>query len=65
VLRYLGGVWRLLAGVFSLVPRPIRDWGYDFIARHRHKLTRGGPACLIPTPEQRARFVDFDPTLVQ
>jgi predicted DCC family thiol-disulfide oxidoreductase YuxK len=58
VLQYLGGIWRLLAGVFALVPRPIRDWGYDFIARHRHKLTRGGPTCLIPSPEQRARFVD-------
>lgn len=37
VARCLGGLWRL-ALVFWIVPRPIRDWGYDLIARHRHQL---------------------------
>jgi predicted DCC family thiol-disulfide oxidoreductase YuxK len=58
VLRYLGGVWRGLAGLATIVPRSFADWVYDFIARHRHQLTRGGPACLIPTPDQRSRFID-------
>jgi predicted DCC family thiol-disulfide oxidoreductase YuxK len=60
VLRYLGGVWRWLAGLATIVPRSLADWVYDFIARHRHQLTRGGPACLIPTPDQRSRFIDRD-----
>jgi predicted DCC family thiol-disulfide oxidoreductase YuxK len=59
VLRYLGGVWRVLAGLAAIVPRSLSDWAYDFIARHRHQLTRGGPACLVPTPDQRARFIDW------
>lgn len=58
VLRYLGGVWRPLAWLGALVPRPLRDRAYDFVARHRHKLVRGSPVCVIPTADQRERFVD-------
>jgi predicted DCC family thiol-disulfide oxidoreductase YuxK len=58
VLRYLGGPWRLLAWLGGLLPRPLRDRAYDVIARHRHTLVRGAPLCLVPTPDQRDRFVD-------
>ena len=57
IARYLGGWWRL-ARVARLVPRPLRDAGYDLIARHRHRLLAGGPSCLVPPPEVRARFLD-------
>jgi predicted DCC family thiol-disulfide oxidoreductase YuxK len=60
VLTYLGGVWRTLAVLAGIVPRSLADAVYDFIARHRHKLTRGNPACLLPTPEQRSRFIDWE-----
>lgn len=56
VARYLGGVWSLLASLGALVPRPLRDAVYDWIARHRHELA--ADACLVPTPEQRTRFID-------
>jgi predicted DCC family thiol-disulfide oxidoreductase YuxK len=56
VARYLGGAWRL-ATVAGLVPRVFRDSLYDLMARHRHQLTRAGPQCLVPTPDQRARFL--------
>jgi predicted DCC family thiol-disulfide oxidoreductase YuxK len=59
VLDYLGGVWRPLGWLGALVPRVIRDRAYDFIARHRHKLIRGADVCVLPTAEQRPRFVDF------
>jgi predicted DCC family thiol-disulfide oxidoreductase YuxK len=58
VLRYLGGVWRPLGALAAIVPRTIRDAVYDLIARHRHRLVRAGPACVIPTPEERNRFLD-------
>jgi len=58
VLRYLGGAWRLLAWLGALVPRPIRDRAYDFVARHRHALVRGAPVCVVPAADQRERFVD-------
>lgn len=54
-LRHVGGAWALLAGVGRLAPRVLRDAVYDFIARHRLDLT--APACLLPTEEQRRRFL--------
>jgi predicted DCC family thiol-disulfide oxidoreductase YuxK len=59
VLRYLGGIWSALGVAAAVVPRVLRDRAYDFIARHRHKLVRGAPSCVLPTAEQRPRFVDF------
>jgi len=56
--RYLGGVWAALAAAGALLPRPMRDGLYRVIASHRHRLS--GPACVVPTPEQRARFFDFE-----
>jgi predicted DCC family thiol-disulfide oxidoreductase YuxK len=57
IARYLGGWWRL-AGAARLVPRALRNAAYDLIARHRHRLLAGGPACLVPGPEVRTRFLD-------
>jgi predicted DCC family thiol-disulfide oxidoreductase YuxK len=56
VAKYLGGAWRL-AAVAGLIPGFLRDALYDMVARHRHQLTRGGQQCLVPSPEQRARFL--------
>ena len=47
----------MLATLAVGIPQGIRDWGYDVIARHRHKLTRNGPECLVPTAEERGRFL--------
>jgi predicted DCC family thiol-disulfide oxidoreductase YuxK len=56
VWRYIGGAWQVPAAIGRLLPRAFRDWLYDLIARHRHALA--GPACVLPTPEQRERFLD-------
>jgi predicted DCC family thiol-disulfide oxidoreductase YuxK len=59
VARYLGGWWRL-AAVFQLLPRPLRDAGYDLVAKHRHSLIGSGPTCLVPGPDVRERFLDTE-----
>lgn len=47
-----------LAARFGLlVPRGLRDWAYDCIARNRHRIL-AGKACEIPPPEVRARFLE-------
>jgi predicted DCC family thiol-disulfide oxidoreductase YuxK len=56
VASYLGGLWRL-AMIARLVPSRLRDVGYDFIARHRHRLGGANPTCLVPTTEDRPRFL--------
>jgi predicted DCC family thiol-disulfide oxidoreductase YuxK len=57
VARYLGGAWNL-ARVLSIVPRFIRDSGYDAFARIRYRVFGRHDSCPIPRPEQRARFID-------
>jgi predicted DCC family thiol-disulfide oxidoreductase YuxK len=58
VLRYLGGAWGAVAAVARIVPGGIRDWAYDLVARHRHRLSAGGATCVIPAPAERERFLD-------
>jgi predicted DCC family thiol-disulfide oxidoreductase YuxK len=57
IAAYLAGPWRPLAAVARVVPRPLRDRTYDLIARHRHRILRDRSVCLVPTDQQRARFL--------
>jgi predicted DCC family thiol-disulfide oxidoreductase YuxK len=57
VARYLGGAWHL-ARATAIVPRVIRDLAYDGFARIRYRVFGRYNSCPIPTPEQRARFID-------
>ena len=54
-MAHLGGVWAVLATLGRLVPRPVRDAAYDLIARRRFEIA--APACLLPTPAERSRFL--------
>jgi predicted DCC family thiol-disulfide oxidoreductase YuxK len=54
-MAHLGGVWAVAAALGRLVPRPLRDAVYDLIARRRFAIA--APACLLPTPEERSRFL--------
>ena len=57
IARGLRWPWPALA-VFWLVPAPLRDLVYDWIARHRYRWFGKNKACLVPRPEWRARFRD-------
>ncbi len=54
--RKLPGAWPLLYG-FIIVPAFIRNWVYDFIARHRYKWYGKKDSCVIPTPELKRKFL--------
>lgn len=43
---------------FSFLPEGLRDGIYDFIANNRYKWFGKKEACMIPTPELKARFLD-------
>ena len=55
--RYLRWPWRLL-GAAWIVPRPIRDHAYDWVARNRYRWFGRRDTCLVPTPALRSRFLD-------
>lgn len=42
--------------VFRIVPRPLRDAVYNFVAKRRQRLAKG--YCVLPNPEQRKRFIE-------
>ena len=56
VVRKLHRLWPLLYG-FILVPTFIRNPIYRFVAANRYKWFGKKEACMIPTPEIRARFL--------
>lgn len=57
VLHALGGPWRL-AWAGWLVPAPVRDAVYRWIARHRYRLFGRSETCLVPPRDSLARFLD-------
>lgn len=57
VLRRLGGGWRLLGGALQVVPRVLRDSGYDVVAAVRKRcFARPADLCPVVPPALRGRF---------
>lgn len=57
IARRLRGLWPLLY-VFIIIPRPIRDWVYDWVARNRYRWFGKRDECMIPGPEVKDRFLE-------
>ena len=56
--RELGGHWSVLAAVAKIVPRPLRDIAYRFVAQNRYRVFGKYETCMLPDPNQRSRFLD-------
>jgi predicted DCC family thiol-disulfide oxidoreductase YuxK len=56
IARQLGFPWSWLA-MGRLLPRPVRDGVYDWIARRRYRWFGRREACMVPTDEVRDRFL--------
>jgi len=55
--KTIGGIWSL-ARVGGIIPRPVRNWMYDFIARHRYQVFGKSESCTLPDPKQRHKFLE-------
>ena len=56
IARWLDGLWKL--GYAAIVlPKPLRDAVYSYIAKNRYKWFGKKEACMLPTAEQRNRFL--------
>ena len=58
VLKQLGGSWRLLGFAMQCFPHFVRDRVYGIIARNRYRVFGRYETCMLPSPENRARFLD-------
>lgn len=57
VCRHLSGYWKLLT-IFRMIPRAIRDFLYDWIAKNRYNWFGKKDSCLLPSPQWKQRFLD-------
>ncbi len=58
VLLSFGGGWKLLGGLIWIIPRPLRNSIYRFVAGRRYDWFGKRAVCFLPEPEIRARFLD-------
>ena len=57
--RELGGFWSATSSVARIVPRPLRDLVYRFVATNRYSVFGKYDTCMLPDPNQRSRFLDI------
>ncbi|MEO9484088.1 MAG: DCC1-like thiol-disulfide oxidoreductase family protein [Ekhidna sp.] len=57
VAKSLSGLWPMMY-LFMIVPRFVRDWIYDIVAKNRYKWFGKKDICMIPSPELKSRFID-------
>jgi predicted DCC family thiol-disulfide oxidoreductase YuxK len=58
VMRLLRFPWPVFYALI-VVPRPVRDWVYDTIARHRYRWFGRREVCMVPTADLRRRFLEY------
>jgi predicted DCC family thiol-disulfide oxidoreductase YuxK len=56
IARGMSGLWPLFY-LFIAVPRPLRDWVYEIVARNRYRWFGRRDQCFLPGEEDRERFV--------
>jgi len=57
IAKHLDGGWKLLA-IVKILPKAVRDWGYQKIAANRYNWFGKKDSCMIPSPAIRSRFLE-------
>ena len=57
IARHLKG-WPRFFSIIRFIPKPIRDFGYDLIAKNRYILFGKKASCMIPDASIRHRFLE-------
>lgn len=42
---------------FFLVPKPVRDWLYNFVSEHRYEWFGRRKTCRVPSKEEKRKFL--------
>jgi predicted DCC family thiol-disulfide oxidoreductase YuxK len=56
ICKHLNGGWKILYGLM-IIPKPLRDLIYNWIALNRYRWFGKKDQCMIPSPEVRERFL--------
>ena len=56
LMKELGWPWKILY-TFMIIPKPIRDFVYDQIAKRRYRFFGKRDTCMIPTIEIKDKFL--------
>ena len=57
ILHRLGGLWRL-AWLGWLIPSPLRNGAYRYVARHRYAIFGRREKCFLPSQEHANKFLE-------
>ncbi len=57
VLSKLGGIWSALSNL-KLVPKPVRNWVYDMVAKNRYQMFGRTDVCRLPDAGSQDRFIE-------
>lgn len=57
ILNSLGGIW-VFTNVFYLIPRVVRDFIYDVIAKYRYNIFGKMESCRMPKEGEQELFID-------
>lgn len=56
IAKELGGIYKTISW-FSILPKCLSNLVYDYIAKNRYRWYGKKDACMIPTPELKAKFL--------
>lgn len=57
ILWHLGGLYCVLSCSLWLIPSPVRNLGYRFVAAHRYRWFGKHDTCRLPLPSEAERFL--------
>ncbi|MFC4403267.1 thiol-disulfide oxidoreductase DCC family protein [Gracilibacillus xinjiangensis] len=57
IAKKLDHIYPMLFG-FIIIPKPIRNFVYRYIARNRYRWFGKKDNCMLPKPEDRKRFLE-------
>ena len=55
--KVLGGIWSV-ARLGRIIPRPVRNWLYDFVAANRYRVFGKAESCMLPDPAYKHKFLE-------
>lgn len=57
LMTHMGGIWKPFGHIGLVCPKGLRDIVYDFVAKRRLKFFGQVDSCILPSSEQRVRFL--------